>query len=94
MTAESEPLALPAGTEAPQPAELDAELDPELIARIRAAPRCSHCGGVHVRACPRVRSMSWHPNGTIASVEFWPDGRWSDAHIIWPEQVADDPNPQ
>ena len=39
------------------------------------AQRCSHCGGAHARACPRVKRMEWHPNGQLAAVEFWPDGK-------------------
>lgn len=33
--------------------------------------------------------MTFHPDGKLAEVEFWPDGQWSDAYIIWPEQVSD-----
>jgi len=33
---------------------------------------CMHCGGYHARACPRVKRLEFHPNGTPAVVEFWP----------------------
>lgn len=49
---------------------------------------CSHCGGVHLRACPRVRRLEFHPNNAgIAVVEFFDHGQWPDDHIIWPEDV-------
>ncbi|MFF4403596.1 hypothetical protein [Streptomyces sp. NPDC001404] len=66
-------------------------LSPEQAADIRArfdrGDGCRHCGGIHVRSCPRVRRLAFHPNGTLAEVEFWPDGRWSDASVIWPEEL-------
>lgn len=65
-------------------------LTPELAARIvKDAKPCMHCGGHHARACPRVKRLSWHPGGALAEVEFWPDGRWSDEHVLWPEQIPD-----
>lgn len=65
----------------------DTTLTAELAAKLREIPSCQHCGGRHARACPRVRKMSFHPNGALASVEFWPEGRWSDDDIIWPEDI-------
>lgn len=66
---------------------------PEVAANIRArflnGEACQHCKGIHARACPRVRTMTFHPTGALASVEFWREGLWSDAHIIWPEEVPD-----
>lgn len=32
--------------------------------------------------------MTFHPDGRIAEVEFWADGQWSDAYVIWPEDVS------
>lgn len=52
--------------------------------------KCAHCGGAHRRACPRVRRMDFEYKGEITqikSVEFWPEGQWSDDNIIWPEDV-------
>lgn len=65
----------------------DTALTAELAARLREIPSCQHCGGRHARACPRVRKMSFHPNGALAAVEFWPAGKWSDDDIIWPEDI-------
>ena len=36
-----------------------------------------------------VRRLRWHPNGSIAEVVFWQAGRWSDEHVIWPEDLAE-----
>lgn len=58
----------------------------ELWARFRAR-RCDHCGGAHARSCPKVRRIEFHPNGQLAGVEFWPDGRWADDHVQWPEEL-------
>lgn len=48
---------------------------------------CKHCGGIHNRACPRIRRMAFHPNGALSEVEFWPDRKWSDDAVVWPEDV-------
>ncbi len=37
------------------------------------AVTCTYCGSIHAHTCPRVRAMEYHPNGTLARVEFWPD---------------------
>lgn len=67
----------------------DTALTAELAARLREIPSCQHCGGRHARACPRVRRMAFHANGALAEVEFWPEGRWSDDDIIWPEELPE-----
>lgn len=51
---------------------------------------CMHCGGVHLRACPRVKKITWHVDGTCTSAEYWPDREWSDANIVWPEDAYDE----
>ncbi len=82
----------PDSTPEPEPVTPGAEvatLTADDIARINATPACRHCGGRHARACPRVRRLAFHSNGQLAEVEFWPDGRWSDDYVIWPEQVPD-----
>lgn len=66
----------------------DTALTAELAAKLLEIPACRHCGGRHERACPRVKSMRYHPNGALAEVTFWPSGKWSDDHIIWPEDLA------
>jgi hypothetical protein len=67
----------------------DTTLTVELAAKLRQIPVCAHCRGRHTRACPRVKAMKWHPNGTLAAVDFWRDGQWSDEHVIWEEQLAE-----
>lgn len=54
--------------------------------------RCPHCQGVHFRACPRVRQISFHESGRVASVRFWREGEYDDSDVIWPELIfAEDP---
>lgn len=59
----------------------------ELKARY-AESKCAHCGGIHLRACPRVRRMAFK-GGELIEVEFWPQDQWSDQEIIWPEEFMD-----
>jgi hypothetical protein len=68
----------------------DTQLTAELAAALRKVPACSHCGGRHTRACPRVKRMEFHPNGALASVEFWREGQWSDTEIIWQEDLLNE----
>jgi len=46
---------------------------------------CADCGGIHERACPRVKRKAWHPNGNIAEVEYWQI--WDRSDIVWPEDA-------
>lgn len=63
-------------TTAPDPRDLD---------RLRATtPRCSHCGGWHLRACPRVRTLTYHTSGQLASVTFWK--RWPTDHVLFDDE--------
>src|ERR1035437_1638416 len=48
-------------------------------------PRCQHCKGIHDRACPRVREMSFSPTGSIIGVKFWRE--WDEDSVLWPEDV-------
>ena len=51
------------------------------------ATRCTWCGGVHERACPRLRSIRFRPDGsTPTAVEFWE--HWDASEIIWPEDYV------
>lgn len=72
-------------------AQAEAGWTPEIAAdvkkRFAAGEACQHCRGLHSRACPRVKTMAFHPNGSLATIEFWPDGQWSDANVIWPDEV-------
>lgn len=59
--------------------------------------KCTWCGGLHMRACPRVAAFEFANDGkTVVKVEFWPDGQWPDANVVWPEDMGwseDDPAP-
>lgn len=68
----------------------DDTLTAELAEALRKIPACTHCGGRHDRACPRVRRLKFHPNGSLAEVEFWPDGKWPTVGIIWPHEIVGD----
>jgi hypothetical protein len=45
---------------------------------------CNHCGGMHLRACPRVKRLVFSGD-KIAEVEFWRYGEWPTGDVLWPE---------
>lgn len=53
---------------------------------------CEDCGGLHQRACPRIKRQVWVGQGSGAGnrteVEYWPPG-WDDTGVIWPEDAFD-----
>lgn len=55
--------------------------------QFEAGNACPHCGGLHLRACPRVRRLVFRRADEIAEAEFWPHGRWPEDGIVWPEDV-------
>lgn len=55
---------------------------------------CLHCGGIHLRACRRVKSITWHPDGSTTGAEYWPDGQWDDSNITWPEEAYEEDTPE
>lgn len=50
------------------------------------ADKCQHCGGLHLRACPRVRRMAFR-DGALVEVEFW--DTWNTDDVAWPEDFMD-----
>lgn len=50
--------------------------------------KCSHCGGVHARACPRVKRIVFNDKGTILEVEFWEN--WPTNDVVFPEELYED----
>ena len=57
--------------------------------------KCTWCGGLHLRACPRVKKFEFGNDGkTVTSVEFWPPMQWPDKDVVWPEDMGweDDDN--
>ena len=66
------------------------KLDAQVI--FAADQACEDCGGIHKRACPRIRRQVWLRTGAGAGerteVEYWPPG-WDDTGVIWPEEAYD-----
>ena len=52
---------------------------------------CTDCGGIHQRACPRIKRQTWIGQGSGAGnrteVEYWKT--WDDSTTIWPEDAFD-----
>lgn len=53
-----------------------------------ARPPCDDCGGVHMRACPRIKRIHTRadPNsGAVVDrdVEYWPPGTWEEGVIFF-----------
>ena len=48
---------------------------------------CEHCGGLHQRACNRVRRVERLGNGNVTVVEYWPE--WKQPGVIGPEDAFD-----
>jgi hypothetical protein len=52
---------------------------------------CGDCGGIHPRACPRVKRQVWlrsgPGDGQRTEVEFW--RTYDQTGIIWPEDAYD-----
>jgi hypothetical protein len=61
------------------------KLDAQAI--FAAGKACSDCGGIHKRACPRVKRKAFHPNGNVIEVEY--RDKFDDSAIIWPEDAFD-----
>lgn len=75
-------------------------VDDRVKARAKAAQMilesdpCMWCGGYHDRACPRIKRVKFHIDGTIPDwrrnveeVEFWPDESWIDSGVVWPNEL-------
>jgi hypothetical protein len=56
-------------------------------------PPCIHCGGHHVRACPRVRRIVFRQGGAgVQEVEYWPASEIDWTGVIF-EDVGGDEEP-
>lgn len=62
---------------------------PDVETTVFAEQKCQHCGGLHSRACPRVRRIAYGDGGKPAEVQFWEDGRWPHEDVIWLEDVIE-----
>jgi len=70
--------------------ELTAEQKKGYREQFAAEKQCVHCGGLHLRACPRVRRIVWRNKEEPAEIEYWASGRWPEGGIIFPEDVYDE----
>lgn len=59
---------------------------------------CVHCTGVHFvvdglspwrQPCRRVKKVTWSGDD-VTEVEYWPDGRWNDDDVIFPDEVFEE----
>ena len=57
-----------------------------LLKQLVYAP-CVHCGGVHERACPRVKRIDKLGNGNVTAVEYV--RTFDETGILWPEEAYD-----
>jgi len=81
----------------PAPREPDALSDgdaAEARAQFTKGAACLHCGGLHLRACPRVRRLSWRNKEDLAEVEYWAAGRWDPGDTVFPEDVFAEGHPE
>lgn len=64
---------------------------------VQGKAACEDCGGLHQRACPRIRRQVWIGQGsgagTRTEVEYW--RTYDDTGVIWPEDAfaPDDEEP-
>jgi hypothetical protein len=51
---------------------------------------CRYCGGMHARACPRVKRLSYDQTGQhVTEVEFWPWNEWPEGQVVFPEDLVE-----
>lgn len=54
---------------------------------------CGACGGLHTTAlkapgaCPRIKRVVYDAQGRMLEVEYWADGKWPTAGIVWPDEI-------
>lgn len=51
--------------------------------------KCQHCGGLHVRKCPAVAEIEYHPDGKVQRVVYFPHGGWPADEVLWLEEVIE-----
>ncbi len=65
------------------------KLDAQAI--FAAGEACEDCGGIHKRACPRIKRQVWLRTGAGAGerteVEYWKE--FDQSGIVWPEDAWD-----
>lgn len=61
-----------------------------LLKRTRfEAQSCQHCHGLHVRNCPAVSEIEYHPDGKVSRVVYFPHGQWPADGVLWLEDVIE-----
>lgn len=77
------------GATAPPKTYLTAE-EVRTAEEIQKEQTCRWCGGMHARACPRIKRLAFDPSGrNVVEVEFWHQSDWSDNHVVWPEDLVE-----
>jgi hypothetical protein len=61
-----------------------------LEGKVKGREPCVHCGGLHLRACRRLKRAEWHSDGTLLKAWYWKDGQWDESEIVWPEDIYDE----
>jgi hypothetical protein len=60
----------------------------------RPETSCQWCGGYHLRACPRVKRMTFMGQGAgtgnVTEVEYWHHNEVDWSEVIFPEEVFGD----
>jgi hypothetical protein len=69
------------------PVVLSAEEKAAYREQFERKAQCVNCGGLHLRACPRVKRIVMRNKEEVSEVEFWAWGWWPTEGIIWPEDV-------
>lgn len=74
----------------PEPLKLTADERKGYREQFAAGKACVHCGGLHLRACPRIRRIVMRNKEEISEVEFWPDASWPKTEVVFPEDFFSD----
>jgi hypothetical protein len=77
--------------ESPPPGrpQLTAQQKADARKLLKEIGRCEHCGGIHGRACPRLKRIRWD-GGKAVEATYWRDGTWPTSDVLFPEDIADD----
>ena len=70
------------------PEDLDEEQRASVRERFANGEGCMWCGGLHLRACPRVRKFVFRGRDDVAEVEFFAHGEWPTADVLFPEDFG------
>ena len=70
----------------PQPRQLSADEEAQVLQTVAEGGSCACCGGVHFAAdygCPRLASFRRDADGMIVEGTYWPDGQWDSSKIMF-----------